>query len=81
MPEQDDSPPRSERNVGALNCSCVASVRANGHAAPQFIEEVQQEYNSVLRRGRGIGRCERDDVLAVRRRIIASRRAEADDLS
>src|SRR5262245_25899279 len=55
-------------------------VHAQGNPPQQFVEEVQQEYDAVARPLRSFGWRERNNVLAVRRRIIASRGAETNDL-
>src|SRR5439155_3689802 len=58
------------------SCSKHRLVRAQGRPTPQFVEEVQKEYDSVVRPLRSFGCRERDNPLAVGHRIIASRSTE-----
>ena len=51
-------------------------VCVQGHATPQLVEEVQQEYHAVVRLVARIGWHERDNMFAVGRRIIAHRGRE-----
>jgi hypothetical protein len=41
------------------------------HASPQFVEEVQEEYHTIVMFVGRVGWYERDNALAVRRQILA----------
>jgi len=59
----------------------VSLVRVHRRPAPQFVEEIQQEYQMIARLLGGFSRHQRDNRFAVRGRIITSRRTETDDLA